>query len=145
MKREQWVKWMLFLVLALIWGSSFILMKWSKEALNGYQIGALRIFSAGAVFFPFAIFHIAQIERSKIALVALSGFLGNLLPAFLFGIAIEHHIDSALAGILNSLTPLFVILIAALFFGAGFQKQKIIGVLIGLTGLIILSLTKGGI
>lgn len=136
---------MLFGLLALIWGSSFILMKVSKEALNGYQIGATRIFSAGAFFLPAAVFHIAKIKRSKLALVVLSGFLGNLLPAFLFGIAIEHHIDSALAGILNSLTPLFVILIATLFFGAGFQKQKILGVLIGLFGLVILSLSKGGI
>jgi len=145
MKREKWINWSLFILLALIWGSSFILMKLSKEALNGYQIGAVRIFSAGAVFLPAALLHIAKIKRHKLGWVALSGFLGNLLPAFLFGLAIEHHIDSALAGILNSLTPLFVILIAALFFKAGFQKQKISGVLIGLLGLIILSLSKGGV
>lgn len=145
MKREQWINWGLFCLLAFIWGSSFILMKISNEALNGYQIGAMRIFSAGAFFLPAAIFHIAKIKRDKIGWVALSGLLGNLLPAFLFGIAIEHHIDSALAGILNSLTPLFVILIAALFFKAGFKKQKIIGVLTGLAGLTILSLSKGGI
>lgn len=145
MKREQGINWLLFCVLALIWGSSFILMKLSREALNGYQIGATRIFAAGAFFMPAAVFHFAKIKRSKIAMVALSGFLGNLLPAFLFGIAIEHHIDSALAGILNSLTPLFVILIGAVFFKAGFQKQKITGVVIGLAGLSLLSLSKGGI
>ena len=145
MKREQWINWCLFSVLALIWGSSFILMKLSKEALNGYQIGAVRIFSAGAVLLPAAIVHIARIKRSKIALVALSGLLGNLLPAFLFGLAIEHQLNSALAGILNSFTPLFVILIAAVFFRAGFQKQQITGVLIGFAGLVILSLSKGGI
>jgi drug/metabolite transporter (DMT)-like permease len=120
-------------------------MKWSKEALNGYQIGAVRIFAAGAFFLPAALFHITQIKRSKIAWVALSGLLGNLLPAFLFGIAIEHQISSALAGILNSLTPLFVIVIGALFFGRGFQKRQFIGVLIGFTGLTVLSLSKGGI
>jgi drug/metabolite transporter (DMT)-like permease len=120
-------------------------MKWSKEALNGYQIGAVRIFAAGAFFLPAAVFHIAKIKRSKIGWVALSGLLGNLLPAFLFGIAIEHHIDSALAGILNSLTPLFVILIGGLFFGRGFQRQKLLGVLTGFAGLTILSLSKGGI
>ncbi|HUQ97052.1 MAG TPA: DMT family transporter [Chitinophagaceae bacterium] len=145
MNRERWINWGLFCLLALIWGSSFILMRISREALNGYQIGATRIFSAGLFFLPAAFFHIAKIKRSKLALVALSGFLGNLLPAFLFGIAIEHHMDSALAGILNSLTPLFVILIAAFFFNAGFQKRKISGVLIGLAGLVILSLSKGGI
>lgn len=144
MKREQAINWALFSLLALIWGSSFILMKWSKEALNGYQIGATRIFFAGMFFLPAAVVHITQIKRSKLAWVALSGFLGNLLPAFLFGLAIEHHIDSALAGILNSLTPLFVIVIGALFFNAGFRKQKITGVLIGFAGLVILSLSKNG-
>ena len=145
MKREQWINWAFFGLLALIWGSSFILMKVSKEALNGYQIGAVRIFSAGVFFLPAALFHISKIERSKIGWVVLSGLLGNLFPAFLFGIAIEHHIDSALAAILNSLTPLFVILIAALFFKSGFQPRKITGVLIGFAGLLILSLAKGGI
>jgi drug/metabolite transporter (DMT)-like permease len=75
----------------------------------------------------------------------LSGALGNFFPAFLFAIAIEKKIDSALAGILNSLTPLFVIVIAVLFFKAKVQQKKIIGVLIGFVGLTILSLSKGGI
>jgi drug/metabolite transporter (DMT)-like permease len=145
MKREQWINWGLFCLLSVIWGSSFILMKISKEALNGYQIGAVRIFSAGAFFFPFALFHIAKVERAKMGWVVLTGLLGNLIPAFLFGIAIEHHINSALAAILNSLTPLFVILIGALFFGRSFQPRKITGVAIGFAGLVILSLARGGI
>lgn len=144
MKREQCINWGFFCLLAFIWGSSFILMKISREALNGYQIGAMRVFSAGVFFFPAAVFHIAKIERAKIGWVVLSGVLGNLLPAFLFGIAIEHHIDSALAAILNSLTPLFVILVGALFFGRGFQSRKVIGVAIGFAGLTVLSLAKGG-
>ena len=144
MKRERWINWSLFLLLSFIWGSSFILMKISREALNGIQIGATRIFSAGIFFLPAAVFHVFKIPRNKLLLVALAGLLGNLLPAFLFGIAIEHHMESALAGILNSLTPLFVIVIALLF-GAGFQLRKITGVLIGLAGLVILSLSKSGI
>jgi drug/metabolite transporter (DMT)-like permease len=145
MKREQGINWALFCVLSLIWGSSFILMRIGREALNGYQIGAIRIFAAGVFFLPAALFHITKLPSNKLALVALSGLLGNLLPAFLFGIAIEHQMDSSLAGILNSLTPLFVIVIAALFFSAGFQTRKIAGVLIGLAGLVILSLSKGGV
>ena len=109
MKKDQLVNWVLFVVLAFIWGSSFILMKIGKEHLNGYQIGGLRIFAAGLVFLPFAVFHLRKIERRKLPLVVLSGLLGNFFPAFLFAIAIEKKIDSALAGILNSLTPFFVI------------------------------------
>ena len=52
----------------------------------------------------------------RIPIVIFTGLLGNLLPAFLFGIAIKHSGESSLAGILNSLTPLFVITIGALVF-----------------------------
>jgi len=145
MGKEKAINWLIFIILSVIWGSSFILMKVSKEHLNGYQIGAVRIFSAGLIFLPLAVVHITQIPARKIPFVMLSGALGNFFPAFLFAIAIEKKIDSALAGILNSLTPLFVIVIAVLFFKAKVQQKKIIGVLIGFVGLTILSLSKGGI
>lgn len=139
------MNWLLFVLLAFIWGSSFILMKISKAHLNGYQIGAIRIFSAGAIFLPFALFHGLKIPRSRLPLVVLSGLLGNFLPAFLFAIAIENKIDSALAGILNSLTPLFVVAIAAVFFHIKMPFRKIAGVLAGFAGLLLLTFSKSGI
>ena len=75
-------------------------MKDSSVALNASQIAALRIFAAGLVFLPFAIFHISKIPRKKIGLVILSAIFGNLLPAFLFAIAMTK-IDGSLGGILN--------------------------------------------
>jgi drug/metabolite transporter (DMT)-like permease len=145
MNNQKLINWSLFVLLSLIWGSSFILMKVSKEHLNGYQIGAVRIFSAGLVFFPFALFHIFKLPKRKIPIVILSGLLGNLLPAFLFAVAIEKQIDSSLAGILNSLTPLFVIVISIIAFKASVPRNKLIGVVIGFIGLLLLSLSKGGI
>jgi drug/metabolite transporter (DMT)-like permease len=136
--------WGVFILLSLIWGSSFILMKKGSESLTGLQIGALRIFSAGLVFFPFALFHISKIPRQKLPLVIASGLLGNFFPAFLFAIAIEH-IESSMEGILNSLTPLFVIIIGVLFFKAKMPNRKIAGVLIGFIGLLILSFSKGSV
>ena len=72
----------------------------------------------------------------------LAGLLGNLLPAFLFAIAISETGESSLASILNSLTPLFVVLIGIVFFKAKIEKKKILGVLIGFVGLLILTLSK---
>ena len=135
------ISWLLFVILCLIWGSSFILMKVSKEGLTAPQIGALRIFSAGLVFIPFAIFHIRQIPRNKLLLVGLTGFFGNLLPAFLFAIAIMH-IDSSLTGILNSLTPICVVTLGILLFRDKIQTRKIIGVLVGFAGLCLLTFTQ---
>lgn len=144
MLQQKWINWGLFVLLSLIWGSSFILMKKSSEHLTGWQIGALRIFSAGLVFAPLALFHIRSIPRNKLPLVVLSGALGNLFPAFLFAIAIEK-IDSSMEGILNSLTPLFVILIGIIFFKAKPGPKKIAGVLMGFVGLVLLSLSKSSL
>ena len=139
------INWILFLLLSLIWGSSFILMKHSKEELSASQIAALRIFSAGLVFLPFAIFHLTKIPRKKVFTIILSGITGNLLPAFLFATAIAENIDSSLASILNSLTPLFVVVIAIGIFRDKIKIQKIIGVLVGFTGLTLLFLLWKGV
>lgn len=141
MFRQKIINWSIFILLSIIWGSSFILMKRGAESLSGWQIGALRIFSAGLVFLPFALFHLFKIPAKKLPFVVLSGALGNLLPAFLFALAIEK-IDSSMEGILNSLTPLFVIVIGILFFKDKIKNRKIAGVLVGFLGLLVLSLSK---
>ena len=104
MFQKKTISWIIFIALSLIWGSSFILMKKGAEHLNGWQIGAIRIFSAGLVFVPFAVFHLRSIPSNKLLLVILSAVIGNLFPAFLFAIAIQREIESSVAGILNSLT-----------------------------------------
>ena len=87
MSNQKTISWLLFGVLALLWGSSFILMKAGAKNLNGWQIGAIRIASAAAVLLPVAVFSLRKIPASKIPLIILTGFLGNLFPAFLFAIA----------------------------------------------------------
>lgn len=145
MSKDKIINWVIFVLLSFIWGSSFILMKLSSRELNGWQIASVRIFSAGLVFLPFAVIHLSKVPRNKIGLIIVSGILGNFFPAYLFAIAIDEKVDSSLAGILNSLTPLLVIAIGALFFKAHVHFKKIAGVLIGFIGLLILSLSKGGI
>lgn len=120
-------------------------MKKGSETLSGAEIAAIRIFSAGIVFLPFAVFYLKDIPIKKLPIVILTGVLGNLIPAFLFAISIKAEGDSALAGILNSLTPLFVIVIGALFFKVTAPKRKIYGVLVGFAGLVILSLARGSV
>jgi drug/metabolite transporter (DMT)-like permease len=143
MARQNFTKWLLFFVLSIVWGSSFILMKTSAEHLNGLQIGAIRIFAAGVSFLPLAVFHISKIPTKKLGVVILTGLLGNFLPALLFATAIKENGESSLASILNSLTPLFVIIVGILFFRSKVQSKKIAGVLVGFAGLIILSLLRG--
>ncbi len=141
---NKFINWSIFVLLCFIWGSSFILMKVSIAGLTGAQIAALRIFSAGIVFIPFAFFHISNIPRRKVSLLVVTGFFGNLLPAFCFAVALLK-IDSSLAGILNSLTPLCVIFIGVLLFRDKIKAQKIIGVVIGFAGLCLLTFTQKNI
>lgn len=146
------VKWGLFIVLCLIWGSSFELMKlgmyqnhdFSKPLLTPYQVAALRMLSAGVIMIPFVFSAYKRMEKGILNYAILSGLLGSFFPAFLFCIA-ETKIGGAVAGSLNSLTPIFVIITGALFFKIKSSAQKIIGVIVGLAGSAILlyANTKG--
>jgi drug/metabolite transporter (DMT)-like permease len=127
----------IFSTLSIIWGSSFVLMKEGLTALSAYQVASLRMLFSGLVLLPFAISAFKKIPKEKMGIVFLAGFIGNFIPAYLFCIA-ETNIDSSLAGILNSLTPLFTILVGLFFFNTTINKQKMIGVIIGFIGLCLL-------
>jgi len=146
MKNDRLVSWGIFILLCIIWGSSFILMKASKEELTWAQIASVRIFSAGIVMLPFAFFVFSKIPVKKMPLVIISAICGNLLPAYLFAGAIAKNIDSSLAGILNSLTPICVVVTGIVFFRSKIEGRKILGVVIGFAGLTLLTLaSKKGI
>jgi drug/metabolite transporter (DMT)-like permease len=134
---NKFISWSIFVILCIIWGSSFKLMK-DSTALPAIQIAALRIFSAGLVFVPFAFFHLRKIPRNKLGVVILSAVFGNLLPAFLFAAAITR-LDASLAGILNSLTPICVVVVGIFFFKQKIGSPKITGVLTGFFGLVLLT------
>jgi len=135
--------WVLFISLSLIWGSSFILMKAGMNGLTSIQVASLRIVAAGLVLLPLAWNGLRQLPWKSLPYIFLSGTLGSLLPAYLFCIA-EEIIDSSLAGMLNSLTPIFVILTGVLFFKTRTNQKKIMGVLIAFGGCLLIFFSKAG-
>ncbi len=137
------MNWGLFIVLTLIWGSSFILMKEGLVKMTAYQVAAMRIFSSGVVLLPIGLRQFRYIPKGKTKYIVSSAAIGSFIPAFLFCIA-EEHINSSLAGIVNALSPLFAILIGVLFFQMRTTPQKIGAVLIGLLGLCLLFIQKDG-
>jgi len=139
---KGFLNWFIFILLSIIWGSSFIMMKEGLLHLTAYQVAALRIVFSGIVLLPSAIRHFKQVPRNKMPIIFMSGALGSLIPAFLFCVA-EEGIDSALAGTLNSLTPIFVIIVGAMFFRSKTSANKIMGILIAFTGSILLLVSKG--
>ncbi|RYE21211.1 MAG: DMT family transporter, partial [Sphingobacteriaceae bacterium] len=104
----------------------------------------VRILIAGLVLLPLAIASLPKFPAKKLPLLLLSGAIGNLIPAFLFATAI-HYISGALEGILNSLTPLFVVVIGIVFFKLQVKQRKVVGVLIGFAGLLLLGFSGGAI
>jgi drug/metabolite transporter (DMT)-like permease len=140
---DKFINWLIFLALSVIWGSSFILMKEGMLFLTAFQVASIRIISSGIVLLPVAYRSYKAIPANKLAYTFLSGVLGSLLPAYLFCIA-EQGIDSALAGVLNSLTPIFVIITGALFFQVKASAAKVLGILVAFGGSILLFFSQPG-
>lgn len=130
-------KWFYLFTLALIWGSSFILIKKSLLGLTALQLGALRVIVSGLFILLIGSHTLKKLSKTDWKWVMISGFVGTFLPAFLFAFAISE-IDSSIASILNSLTPLNTILLGYLLFQINSTKRQITGVVIGFIGTSVL-------
>lgn len=137
MKPEQ-EKWILLVTLSIIWGSSFILIKKSLDHYNPYQVGALRVLIAGIILLPYAISKIKLFPKHLLKWLILAAVTGNFIPMFLFPIA-ETKVSSSIAGIINSLLPINIILISLLIYKIKTTKRQLIGVGISFTGTCILT------
>jgi drug/metabolite transporter (DMT)-like permease len=133
------IKWIYLLILSVIWGSSFILIKKSLLGLTAYQLGALRTIITGVILLIFGHQTIRNIPKYQWKWLIISGLLGSFIPSFFFAIA-ETEIDSAVASILNSLVPLNTILLGFAVFKITSTKRQVIGVIIGFIGTAILIL-----
>ncbi len=131
------LKWIYLIALALIWGSSFILIKRGLVGLNPPQLGALRIVCAATFLILIGYQTLPKIPRHQWKYIALTSLVGTFIPVFLFSIA-QTQISSSVSSILNSLTPLNTLVIGALAFGLTFKRSQIIGVSIGLVGSLML-------
>lgn len=136
MKSKQ-LKWLYLTLLALVWGSSFILIKKGLIGLTALQLGSLRIIFAALFLFLIGFKNLSKIPARKWKYIALTSLVGTFLPVYLFAIA-QTEIESSVSSILNSLTPLNTLLLGAFFFGLHFKRNQILGILIGLTGSILL-------
>ncbi|MFD2551230.1 DMT family transporter [Bizionia sediminis] len=132
-------KWFYLVVLSVIWGTSFILIKKSLLGLNPYQLGALRTVITAIFLLAVGYKQLKAIARSQWKWIGLSGLLGSFFPAFLFAVA-ETEIDSAVASILNSLVPLNTILLGFAVFQITSSRRQVLGVVIGFIGTAILIL-----
>ncbi len=130
-------KWIYLAILSVVWGSSFILIKKALIGLTPLQLGALRSLFAAVFLLIIGFRKLKTIKKEEWKWIAVSGFLGTFIPAFLFAFA-ETEIDSAIASILNSTTPIMTLVLGAVAFSIGFTRNQLIGVIIGLIGSFLL-------
>ncbi len=139
MKPEK-EKWILLVILSLIWGSSFILIKKSLEHFTPYQVGALRVLISGVLLSPIAILNRSKFPIKSIKWLMIAAFAGNFIPMFLFPIA-ETKVSSSIAGIMNSMMPIFTIIVGTVFWKTKTTLRQILGILISFLGVTILLLS----
>lgn len=136
---NQQQKWLYLILLSLVWGSSFILMKKALIGFTPIQVGALRIIFTAIFLLSVAFPSLKRIQKKHYKHIAYTALAGTFIPGFLFAFAITN-IDSSIVSILNSLTPLYTLILGAIIFGFGFKRSQLVGILTGLVGTLILIL-----
>lgn len=132
-------KWVYLFVLSIIWGTSYILIKKGLIGLTPVQLGAIRIVFSTFFLFLIGFKSLFAITKKQWPWVALSALCGTFIPVFLFAYA-ETEIESSIVSILNSLVPLFTIIMGYFIFKVTFTIKQVLGVVLGLIGAGILIL-----
>ncbi|MBK6782373.1 MAG: DMT family transporter [Saprospiraceae bacterium] len=133
----------MLVIISLIWGCSFILIKKSLVAFSPVQLGCLRLGISSVAFSPVIIYYRKEIEWKRFFTFVLAGLTGSGIPAFLFAIA-QTRVTSSVAGMLNSMTPIWTLILGGIFFSTGFSRLKVTGVLSGFVGASALLWYGGG-
>lgn len=130
-------KWVYLFTLSIIWGSSYILIKKGLVGLTPLQLGSTRIVMTTVILMIFGWKQLRKIPKEAWKWIILTGFFGTFFPSYLFAFA-ETVIDSSVAAVLNGMTPLFTLILGLMFFNSSFKWMKIVGVLVGFGGTLVL-------
>ncbi len=135
-----WRTFAWLVVLALMWGPSFLFIKVAVHDIPPLTLAAARVSLAATFLYVVLRWQGRQLPRfgRQWKYFAVMGFFSNALPFSLFSWG-EQYLDSALAAIINGTTPLFTIILAHLVFADDrLTPTKIVGVLLGFGGLLAL-------
>lgn len=128
----------MLLLLAALWGGSFLFIRIGAPALGPLILVELRVVLAGITLIIFAI-----VSRHRIHVLGkwwqylILGTANAAIPFTLIALA-ELHLDAGFAAILNATTPMFTAVIAWLWIGDPFTKRKLLGVILGIVGVAVL-------
>ena len=131
--------WVLLLIPATIWGSSFLLIAIGLESLAPTTITWLRFVFGFAALSTLPATRRTQIDRQDLVRIALVGVVWMAFPMSMFPLA-EQWIDSSVTGMLNGALPLFSAAIAVVLLHRRPGRSQVIGLLIGFGGVVLVSL-----
>jgi drug/metabolite transporter (DMT)-like permease len=129
----------ILMALSLVWGSSFILIKKALIAFDPIDLACMRISISALAFTPIILIKRKVIPWKDWKLFMAVGLTGSGIPAFMYFVA-QTNISSTVSGLLNSLTPIWTLLIGIIIFKNTMDISKIIGVFIGFLGAAMLIL-----
>ncbi len=132
-------QWIVLIVISFIWGSSFILVKKSLIAYPPMLSGAIRLNFAFLYFLPITVAKFRKINRKNLIWILLAGFIGSFFPAFMFAYG-QTEVSSAMASMINSTTPIFVLITGVLMFSEKLTLVNLLGLIIGFVGTIGLAI-----
>lgn len=133
----------ILVLLSMVWGTSFILIKQGLKTFSPDEVGALRVTAAALFLLPLALMRRKNLRTAELPKLFMAGLMGTFIPAFLFATA-QTRMSSSVTGILNSLSPLFTVLMGALFFRNQVKGAAIAGILVAFTGCMVLLLASSG-
>lgn len=137
--RAPWQVW--YVALALIWGSSYLLMKLGLGTLTGVQVASLRILCGAAVLLLLLAVTRTRLPRGRRTWghLLVTGTLLCSLPWTLFAVG-EERVSSAVAGIANATTPVAAVVTTALLLpGEPVGRRRQVGVAIGFLGVLLIA------
>ena len=130
-------KWFYLAILSLIWGSSFILIKKGLVGMSSFQVASLRIIFAAIVIFIYSYNSLLKIPKKSWKWILITAYTGTFFPVYLISYG-QTEIESGLASIITTITPINTLIVGIIFFGLVYTKKQLLGLLIGLIGAIIL-------
>ncbi len=140
-EKKNLTAWVLLLVLSLIWGSSFILIKRGLESFGPGQVGALRILSAAVFLLPFAFGQLRDVRKKEWAILICVGLAGSFIPSFLFAMA-QTRLPSSVTGVLNALTPAFTMILGVIAFQQRTKTIVVVGLALAFFGTAFLIMAR---
>ena len=130
-------KWFYLAILSLIWGSSFILIKKGLVGMSSFQVASLRIIFAAIVIFIYSYNSLLKIPKKSWKWILITAYTGTFFPVYLISYG-QTEIESGLASIITTITPINTLIVGIIFFGLVYTKRQLLGLLIGLIGAILL-------